>query len=53
MERCFSKYSAGDYETMELFVEQVSACIAATFFPQYELLVFSLLIELLDRGNFR
>ena len=35
---------------MELFAEQISEDLATAFFPQYEVLVFSLLVEMLDRG---
>jgi hypothetical protein len=47
----FQKYSTNDYETMEGFVDSVASETAVSFFPQYELLVFSYLIEVFDRGN--
>ena len=51
LEKSFLKYSTGDFETMELFAEQISEDIATAFFPQYEVLVFTLLIEMLERGG--
>ena len=47
----FLRYSAGEFANAERFVEEVAAEVAISFFPSYELLLFSFFVELLDCGN--
>ena len=47
----FQKYLSGGYKGVGGFVEGIAGGMAACFFPQFELLVFSLLGELLETGN--
>ena len=47
----FLRYSSYEFPSIIPFYTEIAKEIATSFFPQYELLTFSLLIELLDRGN--
>ena len=47
----FQRYSSNGFTGVHGFLEAITAEIALAFFPHYELLTFSILAELLDRGN--